>query len=96
MIISKKKIKTVGEFIKSLLTNLPEMLIMELVSASLTFYGLCITWQEPSPDGTKPVVNAWPDGLPTSTITSGYRQYCHVGNTASECRLVFPGRCLCT
>ena len=29
--------------------------------------------------------NAWPDQLPTSILPSGYRQCCHVGNSATAC-----------
>ena len=54
----------------------------------LIFYGQWINSHEPSQNGPRLVTNAWIDWFHIFITQVNTKQYCHVGNTAKQSRLV--------
>ena len=69
---------------QKLVQKLLEIRLFRMYRETWHVFGLQISWQEQSSNGTSP----WQTlGLMSSIrFETGYRRFCHVGNTASECR----------
>ena len=61
--------------------------LARIVLEHLIFYGQWTNLHDRLRNGPKPVTNAWIDWSLTIHHTCEYRQCCHVGNTAKQCRL---------
>ena len=86
--LQRRRNEICSRIVTSMLSNCSKMLQTWHVLEDLIFYGYWTNLHDPSQNGPKLVTNAWINWFHHIHHTCEYIQYCYVGKTAKQCRLV--------